>query len=113
MTTIVTPLKAFSTTGNVTTYAAPQHTIAEPRLVIQKRAVPSTAAGVAQTSVKVVYGTSDASDMPIAQRISFEAIGRLPVMANDTDVDNAIALYREIVASDEFVVAMKQQLAIV
>lgn len=109
---MATTLLAFSNTGNVMTYAAPQHSVAEPRLVIQKRTIPSSTAGVAQTSLKVVYGTTDAAGAAVAQRISFEMVGRIPVVANDTDTDDAIALIREVVASDEFVVAMKQQLPI-
>lgn len=110
MPSMATTLVAFSQNGNVTTYAAPQHTVAEPHLVIQKRAIPSSVSGVAQTSLKVVYGTTDANGLVVAQRISFELVGRIPVVANDTDTDAAIALIRDVVASDEFVVAMKQQL---
>lgn len=110
MPTIATELKSFAENGNVKTYTAPQHSVAEPRLVIQKRSIAASIASVAGTTLKVVFGTSDAAGAPIQQRISLETVARVPVSGSESDVDAAIAVFRDIVASDEFVIAVKQQL---
>lgn len=110
MPNIATNLKNYSQVANVLTLVAPQHSVAEPRLVIQKRKVASGIAGTAETSIKVVYGTSDANGMPIASRIAFEATARNPVAGQSEDFDAALSLFREIVTSDEFTAAVKSQL---
>lgn len=108
MPNIATTLTSFSENGNVKTYVAPQHSVAEPRLVIQKRKVATSVKGTAETSVKVVYGTSDTAG-PIASRVSFEVIARCPVGGDMTDYDDAMSLFKEIVASDEFDAAVTAQ----
>lgn len=101
MANMTTSLVEFSDIGNTRTSTAPSHTVAAPRLVIQTRKLPSGVDGVASTSIRVVFGTSN-SVGPIASRISFEGIVRTPVDGSAADVASALALFREIIASDNF-----------
>lgn len=110
MANMTTSLTEFADNGNSRTYAAPLHTVQAPRLVIQRRTVPATANGVSESSLKVVFGTIDALGVALPQKVSFEAVPRFPVGAKDTDVDSALALFREMVASDNFTKVVKSQL---
>lgn len=108
MSVISTSLIDYSQQGNTKTLTAPGHTVSEPRLVIQKRKVATNGTGVAETAIKVVYGTSDANG-PLASRVSFETSVRYPVNGNTADTTAALALFREIVGSDEFGSAVSTQ----
>lgn len=109
MTAMSTALTEFSDSPNARTYTLPAHTVQAPRLVNQKRTVPSTPSGVAEDSVRVVYGTTDSEDAPLAAKVSFEAVVRRPVNGDAADVAAALAIYREIVASDEFAATVLSQ----
>lgn len=102
MANMTTVLKEFADNGNSRTYSAPAHSVQAPRLVIQKRTVPATLGGVSESSAKVVFGTVDALNVPLLQKISFEAVPRYPVGAKAADITAALALFREMVASDNF-----------
>lgn len=105
---IETTLIDYSQQGNTKTLTAPGHTVSEPRLVIQKRKVAANGTGVAETTIKVVYGTSDTNG-PLASRVSFETSVRYPVNGDTADTASALALFREIVGSDEFSTAVSTQ----
>jgi len=110
MANMTTVLKEFADNGNSRTYVTSAHTVAEPRVVIQKRKIPTNqVAGVSEDSCKVVYGTSDATG-PLAQKISLEVVVRRPLNADATDLSGAIALFREMVASDNFSSVISGQL---
>ncbi|DAD50706.1 TPA_asm: coat protein [ssRNA phage SRR6960799_30] len=108
MPTITTTLVDYSQVGNTKTLTAPGHTVSAPRLVIQKRKIPSTSSGVAESDVKVVYGTTDTNG-PLSSRVSVEAVVRYPANGNMADVTAALTLFREVVASDEFQSAVYTQ----
>lgn len=99
MTTVLTE---FSSSENSRTYVFSGHTPTEPRLVLQKRRVPSGQQIVAEDSMTVVYGTLDSDGLPIAQKVSFAATVRRPISGESADVTAALATFRDIVASDEF-----------
>lgn len=105
---IETTLIDYSQQGNTKTLTVPGHTVSEPRLVIQKRKVAANGTGVAETTIKVVYGTSDTNG-PLASRVSFETSVRYPVNGDAADTASALALFREIVGSDEFSAAVSTQ----
>lgn len=102
MAAMVTTLNEFSDTGNSRTFSLAAHSVAEPRLVIQKRTVPATVDSVAEDSVKVVYGTSDIAGVALSSKVTFEISFRRPVKGDTADVASALALLREIVASDNY-----------
>lgn len=102
MATIATALVEFSDNGNSRTYTAPTHTALKPRIVTQKRVVATTATSVPEDTLEVVFGTVDAEGAILASKIGISARVRRPVQGAAADVIAALALFREVVASDEF-----------
>jgi hypothetical protein len=99
----------FASNGNSKTYQLPGHTIAQPRLAIQRRKIATNVDGVADDSIRVVYGTKDEADLPLAARTSFEVIVRRPANGVTGDVTSALAVFRDVVASDEFTATVTSQ----
>lgn len=102
MSTITTALTQFSDGPNARTYSLPGHTVAAPKLAIQKRKVPASTSSVGSSNVQVVYGAFDAAGIPLASKVVFDANVRYPADARSTEITAALAIYRELVASDEF-----------
>lgn len=101
MTTVLTE---FSDKENSRTYTLAAHTAVRPRLVIQKRRVPSGSTGSAESIVSVIYATVDEDGLPINSKVAFECSVRFPVNigSTETDITDALAVFRDIVAGDEF-----------
>jgi hypothetical protein len=78
-------------------------------MVIQTRKVPNSVNGVAETSIKVVHGTENADSEPIDQKVSFEVVVRSPLAGQASDVTAALAIFRDIVAGDEFGLTVTSQ----
>lgn len=97
-----TALTEFSDNGNSRTYSTATHTTAKPRLVIQKRKVPSGNQTVAEVSFQVVHATEDAAGTVLSSKVVFEAIHRSPIDGDATDVAAALVIFRDIIAGDEF-----------
>lgn len=102
MPTMATALTEFSDNGNSRTYTLTGHTAVKPQIVIQKRVVATAANASAEDTINVVYGTSDADGNPLPGRVSFAITVRRPVQGQASDVTSALAVVRDIVASDEF-----------
>jgi hypothetical protein len=102
MAAMTTALTEFSTLGDSRTYSLDSHTVQAPRIVTQKRTVPSGNKTVQESTITVVYGTEDADGKPLASRIAFSVTARYPITGLTTDVDAALAVFRDIVAGDEF-----------
>jgi hypothetical protein len=99
MTTALTP---FSEQGNNRTYTYTGHTVQDPRLVLQKRTVPTGNKVVAEDVITVLSGTEDADSVPLPERVTFAVTVRRPVTGASADVTAALAVFRDIVAGDEF-----------
>lgn len=95
-------LTKFSEQGNTRTNTLPSHTVVKPQLVIEKRKVPEGAQTIAEYSVKVVIATTDSEGLVLAQKISFEAIVRVPLQGLASDVTAARDAFKAIIAGDEF-----------
>lgn len=104
-----TVISEFSDKENARTYIVAGHTVAAPRLVIQKRKVPTTAAANAETHLMVVYGTVDAESLPLAAKVVFDAGVRYPANGATADVMAGLAVFRDFVASDEFTALVTSQ----
>lgn len=113
MAAIATILTEFSDSSNSRTYVAPSHSVGMPRLVIQSRKVPAGNTSVGETSIRVIRGTVDADGVPVTAKVTFEANVRYPVNGDTDDITGALALFREIVASDNFTAAVNGQTYIV
>lgn len=106
MTTVLTE---FSTSGNSRTSTYTGHTAVEPRLVIEKRRVPEGNQTMVEYSAKVVSSTEDADGEVLAQKVSFEAVVRYPVLGLSSDVTAALAIFRDVIAGDEFANSVSTQ----
>jgi hypothetical protein len=109
MTAIATVLTEFSDKENNRTYSIAGHTVQAPRLLIQKRKVPATAGAVSESNLQVVYGTTDADGMPLLSKVGMSANVRYPANGQDTDIDAALVVFRDLVASDEFTAMVHSQ----
>lgn len=106
MTTVLTELSA---NGNSRTFYYTGHTMSEPRLVIQKRKVPAGATGTGEDLFQVISSTEDASGELLTSKVLFEAKVRRPSNGITGDVTAALAIFRDIVASDEFTAMVNTQ----
>jgi len=102
MSVMTTDLTEFSDYGNSRTYTFDGHSALKPNLVIQKRRVPSQGQQVAEDIITVLTGTVDSEGMMLPQRVSLEVKVRRPINGQSTDVDSVLAVFRDIIASDEF-----------
>lgn len=106
MTTVLTE---FSDNGNSRTSTYTGHTALEPRLVIEKRRVPEGNQTMITYSAKVISSTEDASGEILSQKVSLEASVSYPVNGTFADVTAALAIFRDVIAGDEFANSVQTQ----
>jgi len=109
MAAMSTALTEFSDNGNTRTYTYTGHTAQKPKLVIQRRRVPSGSQVVLEDAFRVIEATEDANGDVLAEKVSFEAVVRRPINGTGTEVTSALAIFRDIVAGDEFGVTVSTQ----
>jgi hypothetical protein len=85
------------------------HTVAKPHLVIQSRKEPVGNQVISQDNLIVSMATEDADGNVLPQRVSFEAIIRRSKNGDSADVTAALAVFRDLVASDEFTAISTRQ----
>jgi hypothetical protein len=102
MAAMSTALTEFADNGNSRTYTYTGHTAAEPRLVLQKRRVPEGNNTVIESTVSVLSATEDANGDILPQKVLFSATHKSPIAGISADVDAALAVFRDIIAGDEF-----------
>lgn len=102
MAAMTTVLAEFSTIGNTRTSTVTGHTGIQPKLVIEKRKVPENGQTMLEYLFKVVYATQDTDSVVLPQKVSFEAVCRYPNNGTYSDVTAALAVFRDIIAGDEF-----------
>jgi hypothetical protein len=109
MASFATTIEEFSDSENRRTYMVSGSTVAAPKLVIQKRRPVTSTTGVAQSTLSIVYGTTDADSVPLEAKVGFEANVRYPANGQSSDVSAALAVFRDFVASDEFTALVNSQ----
>lgn len=109
MATIAIPLVEFNDTDNKRTYALATHSASKPSLLIQARKTPTAGKTSAETAFQVVQATFDTAGAPLAQKINISFVARYDGSGVAADLDLAIANFRALVISDEFVTAVKAQ----
>jgi hypothetical protein len=109
MAAFATSITEFSDKENSRTYMVSGHTVQEPRLLIQKRKVPTTSTGSSESQLMVVFGTTDAEGNPLQSKVVFDASVRYPANGQSDDVTAALVVYRDFVASDEFAAMVTSQ----
>jgi hypothetical protein len=102
MAAMTTALTEFSDSVNSRTYTYTGHTAADPRLVIQKRKVPSGNQQIVEDVISVLSGTEDANGVQLESKVMFQAVIRRPKDGIAADVTAALAIFRDIIAGDEF-----------
>lgn len=102
MAAMTTVLTKFAENGDSRTSTTAAHTALIPRIVIEKRRVPTGKQTTLETSVKVVHATTNAEGVTLVEKVMFEAVSRYPLLGQTADVNAALVIFRDIVASDEF-----------
>lgn len=102
MASFTTTISEFSDSENRRTYEVSGHTVQKPKLVIQKRRVPSSTAANAESNLQVVFGTVNSTGDVLPSKIVISADARYPANGTITDVQAALAAFRDLVQSDEF-----------
>lgn len=102
MAAMTTALTEFADNGNSRTYTYTGHTATEPRLVIQRRKIATGATSVIEDTISVISSTEDAAGEILTSKVLFEAKVRRPVNGISADVTAALAIFRDVVAGDEF-----------
>lgn len=102
MAAMTTALTEFADNGNSRTYTTTGHTAQEPELVLQKRRVPSTNQTVLEDTITVLHSTEDSDGVILPQKVSFSVTVKRPIAGIAADVTAALAIFRDIVAGDEF-----------
>jgi hypothetical protein len=77
--------------------------------VIQKRKIAAGATSVMEDTVQTISSTEDASGELLASKVNFETKVRRPLNGIAGDVTAALAVHRDIVASDEFTSTVSTQ----
>lgn len=111
MTTALTEIFSQSG-GNSRTYAQPSHTTLAPKLVLQKSKPGTGVNGVASDTLSVIAQTDDDDGVPISSKIMFSVEVRRPLSGQSADVTAQLAIFRDIVASDEFTSMVNSQLPV-
>lgn len=109
MANMTTVLTEFADNGNSRTNTLPGHTALKPKLVIQKRIVAQSENQSPEDTIDVVFGTTDAEGSNLPSKVAFSVKVRRPYQGQATDVTNALAIFREIVASDNFAAVVTTQ----
>jgi len=102
MAAMTTALTEFADQGNSRTYTYTGHTSVEPKLVLQKRRVPSGSQTILEDTVQVLSSTEDSAGALLPSRVSFMVTVRRPNNGIAADVTAALAIFRDIIAGDEF-----------
>lgn len=109
MAAMTTALTEFSDNGDSRTYTQVGHTVGKPQLVIQKRKVAQGNQTVAETSISVISATEDAAGDALPSKVVFQAVIKSPITGIAADVTAMLAVFRDIVAGDEFSNAVTTQ----
>jgi hypothetical protein len=106
MAAMTTVLTEFTNSGNSKTSTYSGHTAVKPKLVIEKKRPIEGSASMAEYSFKVVEATEDAEGIVLSSKVSFEATVRYPKDGDSAEITSALAVFRDIVAGDEFGVSV-------
>jgi hypothetical protein len=109
MTAMSTALIEFSDNGNSRTYALPSNTAQKPQLLLQRRKVPSGNQTVVEDTFTVLSATEDSDGAVLPQRVTFTATVRRPMDGDSADVTAMLAIFRDMVASDNFTNSVNTQ----
>lgn len=101
MAAMTTALVEFSDKENERTYTYTGHTVQKPKMVLQRRKVPVGNQTIAEDTLSVLAGCVDAAGVALPSRVLFSLTVRRPISAVAGDVTAPLAVFRDIVNSDE------------
>jgi hypothetical protein len=102
MAAMSTALTEFRDNGDSRQYTYSGHTAGDPRMVLQRRRVAQGNQVIAEDQVTVLSGTENADSEPLPERVTFAVTVRRPITGDAADVTAALAVFRDVVAGDEF-----------
>lgn len=102
-----TTLKENTTSGNARTFSTTGHSFETQRLVVQTRKIPTGNELVGENTIIVKHSTQNSAGERLAPIIRMSASTRIPRDGTEADVDAALVIFRDIVNSDEFALAVK------
>jgi hypothetical protein len=102
MAAMTTALTEFADNGNSRTYTYTGHDATDPHLVLQRRKVATGLTSVIEDTVSVLSGSEDAAGDILASLVLFTATVKRPVNGIAGDVTAALAIFRDVIAGDEF-----------
>lgn len=102
MAAFTTVLKEYRDSGDLRVWTISGHTALDPYIVTQTRREPAASNANLETTIKVAKGTQDADGNLLASRVVFSATVKYPKQGQSADVTAALAVFRDLVASDEF-----------
>lgn len=102
MAAMSTALTEFADNGNSRTYTYAGHTASEPKLVLQRRRVPEGNNTVIEDTITVLSSTKDSDNVILPQKVLFSATLKRPIAGVAADVTAALAVFRDIIAGDEY-----------
>lgn len=97
-----TALTEFSTIGDKRTYTTSGHTVSSSKVVVNKRKVPVGAQTTSEFLVEVVHSTVDAEGKTLPSKINMTASVKFPIDGQTSERDAVLAIFRDIIAGDEF-----------
>lgn len=109
MAAMTTALTEFSDKEDLRVFVEAGHTVQKPQMVIQKRKRASSVEGTAESTITVSHGCEDSNGDLLAGKIAFIVTVRTPVQAIAADVTAAETVFKDIVASDEFMTVVDTQ----
>jgi hypothetical protein len=102
MAAMSTALTEYSDKENSRTYVYTGHTVQDPKIVLQKRKVPTGQQVIVEDSITILSGTEDSAGDALDQNVTFNVTVRRPKNGIAADVTAVLAIFRDIVAGDEF-----------
>lgn len=102
MAAMSTALTEYANNGDSRTSTTSGHTVSKPKLVIERRRVPTGNQVVHEYQFRISQATVDADGLPIPQRVSFTGKLDFPINGETAIRDAVLAMARDIVAGDEF-----------
>lgn len=101
MADMTTTLYDYSDNGNSRNFRLSGHTVQKPQLVLQRRKAPTGEQTIAEDEVTVYYGTENSDGDLLSGRIMLSVKLRRPIDGIAADLDAAVVVLRDFVASDQ------------
>jgi hypothetical protein len=102
MAAMTTALTEYSDKENSRVYVYTGHSVNKPKKVLQRRKEPTGGQEIIEDVITVYNGTEDSNGDYLDSRVTFTLTLRRPKDGIAADVTAALAVLRDIVASDEY-----------